>query len=295
MKKILIVFDVHGWVFERHAKEIKQRLSHKYVIDICSIYEDIEMLSRGYDCVYVMDPMPLHTYPPQEKTIMGLRCQWLYENNPFGAKGLYDSSIKDKCRIMHVVNRNQFAEFSFINKPLFLTPHGVNVKIFNKRAKTSGGVLMVGCNGRRDSLGQKGFEIVEQACKESGFAFLRMAEFKNAWDHSDMVHFYEDLDVFVSMSASEGHNNSILEAGAAACAVVATNVGSVPEIIVNEVNGLVIDRSKEALKLALEKCRLPAFRDGIGENLRKTIEINWDWNKCIMHYENMFDFFFQLD
>jgi hypothetical protein len=53
---------------------------------------------------------------------MGLRCQFLFEEHPQGARGLYENgfsgrcvSIKDKCSVFHVVNQNQMNVFKDIS------------------------------------------------------------------------------------------------------------------------------------------------------------------------------------
>ena len=72
MIKILLVADLKGWIFERHCNEIKKRLSHKYQLDI--VYSrphgrKLAKISKDYDIVYILDPMPL-SYPPKEKVIL---------------------------------------------------------------------------------------------------------------------------------------------------------------------------------------------------------------------------------
>lgn len=102
MKKILIIADVKGWIFERHALEIKKRLT-EYEIDVAYLDENRQELarrSRNYDLIYTMDPMPVQF--DKNKTISGLRCEFLYKNHPDGASGFYNS-VRDKFSVLHVL------------------------------------------------------------------------------------------------------------------------------------------------------------------------------------------------
>ncbi|HUV84589.1 MAG TPA: hypothetical protein VMV86_02720, partial [Methanosarcinales archaeon] len=75
MKKIAIIADLRGWIFERHAKEIQKRLSHKFDISIGYIRgTNLPKLYQDKDLVYMMSPM-IKQYPDRHKTIIGLRSE----------------------------------------------------------------------------------------------------------------------------------------------------------------------------------------------------------------------------
>ena len=57
---------------------------------------------------------------------------------------------------------------------------------------------------------------------------------------SDLAQVYGDLDVLVSCSHNEGMPISLIEAMAAGCPVVATNVGGVPDLIDDHQTGLLV-------------------------------------------------------
>jgi len=52
---------------------------------------------------------------------------------------------------------------------------------------------------------------------------------------------YKRTDIFVNSSYTEGGPRTILEAGALRCAIISTSVGIAPEIIINGLNGLLIN------------------------------------------------------
>lgn len=91
------------------------------------------------------------------------------------------------------------------------------------------------------------------------------------------------IDIFVLPSISEGFPFSILEAMAAKKPIIATNVGGVPEIITNNVNGILIEpmdidaltRSMMLLTLDAEK------RNCIGEMGYKKLIENFSLEKMV--------------
>ena len=62
------------------------------------------------------------------------------------------------------------------------------------------------------------------------------------------------LDMFVIASYSESFPNTLLEAMACGCAPIGSNVGGIPELIEDGVNGLVFEsKSVDALSAAMER------------------------------------------
>jgi len=57
---------------------------------------------------------------------------------------------------------------------------------------------------------------------------------------TDIDNLYEQSDIMVLPSLSEGLPNAVLEAMSSQCAVIASNVGGVPDIIEHQVNGLLV-------------------------------------------------------
>lgn len=77
-------------------------------------------------------------------------------------------------------------------------------------------------------------------------------------------------DVVVSSSLSEGLSNALIEACAAGCAIIATNVGGNPEVVTNGENGLLIEaRSASSISVALSRLvQNEALIKKMGENSR---------------------------
>jgi glycosyltransferase involved in cell wall biosynthesis len=79
--------------------------------------------------------------------------------------------------------------------------------------------------------------------------------------------------VFVLPSHAEGVPVSLLEAMAAGCAVVATRVGGIPDVVADGVNGLLVDAGdREALALAIHRLLIDrALAARLGREARDTV------------------------
>lgn len=82
----------------------------------------------------------------------------------------------------------------------------------------------------------------------------------------EKISLYEGVDVFVLPSHAEGLPNAMIEAMAAGLPIVVTSVGSIPDFIVDNMNGLVVPpRNVPALTSALELlCKMPDERERLG-------------------------------
>lgn len=304
MRSVLLVSDIPGWIFSRHCQEIKLRLSSEYHIDIgYSRGTDLARIYSQYDLIYVLDPMPI-PYPPKKKTILGLRADYFWRENPEGPKGTYEKgyrcqSIKDKCCIFHVVNRKSYEAFRpfVIDKPLLLVQHGVDESVFDKKKYTKpihDGFVM-GISGRVDSPNRKGFDIIGPACIKTGIRYVS-TKYQGGirLTKEQMPNFYNGMDVYCCLSRTEGLNNPIMESGAMGIPVISTRSGAAEEMIRDGENGLLINRDEKSLIEAIEKMKDDKKRLEMGEKLYSEIMTKWTWGVKIREYRDMFEMFFGM-
>jgi L-malate glycosyltransferase len=91
---------------------------------------------------------------------------------------------------------------------------------------------------------------------------------------ADVLAWYRRIDVFVLPSINESFSNSLMEAMACGCAVVASNVGGNPELIVHGQNGLLFEPANvNSLACALESILGDAvLRQALSAAAIRTIE-----------------------
>ena len=106
-------------------------------------------------------------------------------------------------------------------------------------------------------------------------------------ERQDIPDILNILDIFVLTSSSEGIPMTILEAMAAKLPVVATNVGGIPQIVIDGKTGfLVTNKQQKELSDALERLIVdPNLRAKFGRNGRTLLEKNYSIKQTMEKYE----------
>jgi len=109
-------------------------------------------------------------------------------------------------------------------------------------------------------------------------------------DHAATLDLMRRANVFVLPSYAEGLPVSLLEAMAAGCAVVATNVGGVPDVITDGVDGLIVPAGNpEALAAAIGRIlRDPAFARSLGNAARETIANRYSAERTLERLDQLY-------
>jgi glycosyltransferase involved in cell wall biosynthesis len=102
-------------------------------------------------------------------------------------------------------------------------------------------------------------------------------------NHASVPKELEKLDIYVALSRSESFGVAILEAGAAGKAVVVSNVGGLPEVVVQDETGIIV-QSESPIEAAnaIEKLILNVdLRNAMGEKARRHVMQNYSWEISI--------------
>ena len=123
----------------------------------------------------------------------------------------------------------------------------------------------------------------------------RLSQYENvsfisyASEQSLKIHSEHDIAVVPSLY-SEGTSLSLLEAMAAGCAVISTNVGGMTNIILDGFNGLMIRPVAHELQKAIEKLlNETELRVRLAENARKTVEVSFSFEKWKEAWKHVLD------
>lgn len=101
-----------------------------------------------------------------------------------------------------------------------------------------------------------------------------------SYNYSDSLKFHSNFDIAViPTTAMEGTSLSLLEAMAAGCAVIASNIGGITNIILNRYNGLLIMPTIMDLEDSItELIKNRALREEIGKKGQETIIESFNFN-----------------
>ncbi len=108
---------------------------------------------------------------------------------------------------------------------------------------------------------------------------------------NDVPHLMAAMDVLVVPSLNEGMGRVVLEAGAAGTAVVASKVGGIPDIVRDDVTGLLVpakspaDIAEAVLRLRADRARLQAM----GEAARAHVVPGFGLDRMVMRIESLYE------
>ena len=110
-----------------------------------------------------------------------------------------------------------------------------------------------------------------------------------------MREYYNSLDLYICASRSEGTPRPVIEAAACGVPVISTDVGIVPELIENDINGFIVERTLEAIT---EKLKWIAKNQDIlsnmGRQLRDKMEIEFNWETLIYQWTDFMEYALKL-
>ena len=96
-------------------------------------------------------------------------------------------------------------------------------------------------------------------------------------------------DIVVLTSDNEGTPLSLIQAGMAGLPVVSTNVGSVPEVVLNNLTGIITELDVQKLADALENLvNNPRLRAGLGDAAQKFTLANFGVQRLVHDHEELY-------
>lgn len=106
----------------------------------------------------------------------------------------------------------------------------------------------------------------------------------------NVYEYLEKMDLFVLPSRTEGSPLSILEAMAAGLPVISTNIGGIPEIVINNSTGLLValENTDELSGAIVRLLSNPSAMKKMGENGRKRVMAHFHPGKFIEQHENIY-------
>jgi hypothetical protein len=301
--RILVIVDVPGWALERTADNVMRRLAGRYDFRKAFNNTAAEVIRRcDYDLVYIcyerqFQDAGIDVAVPRP-SVIGVRCHSKWD----GGAGLPPSPEflrhLNCFSALHVPSRILHEIFSPLHPAVFHTPHGVDEAVFvprpDRRVPSASGRLVLGWAGSRTNHpGKRGLEdLLIPAVQELPGVELRLAAREDTWRTQDeMVSFYQGLDAYICTSRVEGGPHSLLEASACGIPVISTRVGIAPELIRHGFNGLLIDRSIEAIQEAVTGLRdMPDLRADMGAHAREAVEQGWTWDGQALKYIPFFEY-----
>lgn len=287
---ILLLADVRGWAFDHSAKQIQKELSKYYHIDIEYVKEKPNLKAEKYDLVFVFfwgeSYYKRFNFSCEQiiKQVSSHRWEIKGKYGPLPSSEFVRTYLRD-TNLISVTSLLLHTKLKNSHPLVFHTPNGYNSKIFYNKHNRKKNFVTFGWAGNRNEPLKQYNEIIEPLSKKFNF---RIAS--GNLPHRKMNKFYNSIDVFLVSSKYEGEPLTLIEAMAAGCFPVCSNVGIVSELIQNGENGLIVkDTSINSFNEALLWCEknIDYIRKKGKENA-ELMKQNRSWNKCAIKFKTLF-------
>ena len=275
--RLAILIDRRNWAYHEKALEKAQFIGDEWHTDIFFL-EDKPIIDAGkYDLLYNFN----HTPSKYDAQFHGRLIKGLYSHYYQGSfiPWRYIYNMVRHASVLVVANRAQAEEIRPYFRNTVVLPDGVDTKQFYFERERKGNDIVAGWSGNPDrrlngNRVKRFYEVVEPACRAAG------VELKVGCDMTrvELQRIYNDVDVVLIGSRTEGNPLSLFEAGACGRTVIATSVGVVPEVIEDGVNGFIINatlsdlQTSDLMTFRLRWCKEhPAETRQMGHRLREKI------------------------
>jgi glycosyltransferase involved in cell wall biosynthesis len=125
--------------------------------------------------------------------------------------------------------------------------------------------------------------------KKLGIA--KRVHFQGWIPHDQIVQYHNKMDVFIAVSRSESFGVAVIEASACGKPVVVSNVGGLPEVVLQNKTGFIVEcENVEATATAILKlCNNPLLRKQMGNEGRKFVIQNYTWQDNLQQMVKLYN------
>ena len=329
-KKIALIVDVDNWAYANIARNFKNNIKkYDFKIIPMSLIDGSPLLMwlLTEDCNIIhffCRGLPLSCFNPElkkEVELCGMDFEVFKQKYIFSktiTTCVYDHLFLDKeldfTQLLFGNFKNYYVSSNILYsiyhdldikyKPSCVITDGVNLEKFYpiniKRFDNMDRKIIIGWVGNskwvNNSDDYKGINtIIKPAIKElqkEGYDIELMTS--DSQDKiipvDEMVHYYENIDIYICASKCEGTPNPVLESMACGIPIITTNVGIVYDALGIKQRDFILEkRDKELLK---DKLRFllnnrNLFKQLSNENLKMIEE--WDWKYIAKKFEKFID------
>lgn len=254
MPRLLVLPNVRGWAFDQLSQERARYMQSTWHTDLQYVKENPVIDQGRYDLMF----NPNWGYSSYDamfhgRYVRGINShKWQRSRFPYRQLRQYLRGAI-ACIVPNLVQYNLIRR---VFPATFLVKEGVDTAVFRWLYDRTGNDLVVGWSGNQANRMKRLETVIIPSCRQAGVE-LRIADVPT---REDLNRFYNDVDLVLIASEPlyEGNPLSLFEAGACGRAVLATNVGCVPEIVEDKITGLVVESSFDVgrtVKAFVEKLR----------------------------------------
>jgi hypothetical protein len=236
-RRLLALANVRGWAFDEICQQRARHIASSWSTDIQYVLETPVIEPGHYDLMF----NPGWSYCSYDDMFYGRYVRGINSHKWQRARLPY-RALRTSLRgaiACFVPNQVQYDVIRKAFPATRLVKEGVDTNTFRWIRDREARDLVVGWTGNPKNAMKRLDSVIRPACAQAGVE-LRVASVPT---REMLNEFYNDVDLVLIASEPlyEGNPMSLFEAGACGRAVLATNVGCVPETVEKNVTGLVVE------------------------------------------------------
>jgi len=310
-KKVLLIPDTPNWALDKNAKDLVKYNKSNIELDIVYFDTFINNWDKYYKEYDILFPMfkgmffqMLKAKLPVDSSITGIRSYYFWDKGktqPPGYNSKPKSKVIKKMKKALLVNTHCKKLWYIFSQyfPVVHTKYTCDLEMFYPEERKPNDKIVVGWAGSlTNHPGKRGYhEFIKPITDELDGVELKVQDgsINPITDDNEMREFYNSLDLYIIASRSEGTPRPAIEAAACGVPVISTDVGIIPELIEEGVNGFIVDRTYDAIKNKIQwivdnKEILPQF----GVNIRQKMEEEFNWETLIYQWTDFMQYALEL-
>ncbi len=130
---------------------------------------------------------------------------------------------------------------------------------------------------------------LELLVKELGITDI--TKFTGQVTHIEVPKYINYLDIYIAVSRRESFGVAVIEASACSIPVIVSNVGGLPEVVQNEITGLIVEKEniQATADAIIRLIKEPILRERMGIAGRKYVLANYEWNENVTRMEKVYE------
>lgn len=288
--RIALLCDKKGWAFDTTAQHLSQHLANKYLFKLFYVDEHKNIDPDEYDLIYVFWwGEKFHRkfiWEPTKivKEISSHRWEIEPQFGLLSPRGAYERFMYDAGYLVATSKRLLHA-FQPVFPNVFHYPLGINERLYKPNIQRNGNIKFGWAGNPEDKI--KGLhDIIKPACAN----IIDLSIATGNLSYTSMPEFYNSIDVIFIASIAEGTPLPLIEGMACGCFPIITDVGVASEIIEHGKNGLIVNRTVDSFRIAIEWCKQnPTLVRKAGLYNSELIRSTRTWKNSAEHFDKILE------
>lgn len=322
-KKILLVVDKRNWAYDHMANFIMKELSDNYTFHKMIAYNHVNnyqgkilkslkhilnyvrsFFFESYDknveydlVIYLWWNIPNilgRDNIQAKKTLKGIYTELFPPGNSIKFTGKVSEFIDTHIRPADGIiagNQNILNFYDGYGIPVDYATGSTDISLFKYNRSYSNTETLRICWSGNPNRNFKGFYEYVKPAFELAKNSCPGLELHTRFDGplETLPKFYENADIMINASSGDAGPGFIIDAGACGVPSISTNIGFASEIIKDYENGLIVERTVEAIASKI----IEIYNDRnllkhMSENIYNDVQSNWGHSSRALHWDNIF-------